>query len=146
MMVAEIVVVHVRRRIQSAQRPIQRQRRIGELLGDALADLDLHHVAGSDVFLAARHCSEVGLLRELARLGAAQAGARVRRLDVARQPRSELAQALAPELECLGMARVDVDDQVGTAGQVVDHRQLFGEQQVDVGQAELVRPGRRGGV
>ena len=37
-----------------------------------------------------------------------------------------------------GLGRIGIDDQIQLAGQVVDHRQFFGQQQLDVGQAEIV--------
>jgi hypothetical protein len=48
MEVAQVVVVHVGRRVQRAQRAVQAQRAFGVALLDALADLHLHEVAGGD--------------------------------------------------------------------------------------------------
>jgi hypothetical protein len=49
--VAHVVEVHVGRRVQRAQRAVQRQRALGVALAQPLADLHLHHVAGGDVLL-----------------------------------------------------------------------------------------------
>ena len=62
---AEVVVVHVRRRVDRAQRAIQRQRRVRVGLPQALADLHLHHIARDDVLLGAGDRREVVGVREL---------------------------------------------------------------------------------
>jgi hypothetical protein len=69
MEIAEVVVVHVRAGIERAQRPVQRQRRLGVALADALADLHLHEVAGLDQPLGALDGSQVVGLGELALAG-----------------------------------------------------------------------------
>ena len=56
--VVHVEVVHVRRRVQRAQRAVQRQRRLGEALAHPLAELHLHHVAGGDVLLGCAHRRE----------------------------------------------------------------------------------------
>src|SRR5690606_38615402 len=78
--IPEVVVVHVRRGVDRAQRPIQPQRRMGERLAQALADLDLHHVAGNDVFLRARDGREIVVAGELADDLGFLAGRRIGRL------------------------------------------------------------------
>ena len=137
--VAEIVVIHVGRRIQRAQRAVQRQRRIDVGLPDALADLYLHQVAGHHVFLGARHRLQVILLGEFAHAVGAHRSRGHRRIDRAPQHGAQVLQPLARFGEGFRLARVGVHDQVQLAGQVVDHRQFFGHQQLDLGQAEVVR-------
>lgn len=55
------------------------------------------------------------------------------------QLHAQLAQALAGTGVGFRRGRVSVDDQVELAGQVVDHGQLFAQQQLDVGQVQVVR-------
>ena len=64
--VAEVVVVHVGAGVERAQRAVQRQRRLGVALLDALAHLHLHEVAGGDQLLGALHRLQVVGLGELA--------------------------------------------------------------------------------
>ena len=88
--------------------------------------------------LALRDRLQVIALRELAIFLAAHAGARMRRLDWARQPRLQFTQSL-PRLRIgLALSRVGVHDQVDAARQVIDHCDFFGEQQQDVGHADVV--------
>ena len=134
--IAHVVEVHVGRRVQRTQRAVEAERRLGVALGDALADLHLHHVAGGDVLLGPQHRREVVGSVELAldRLG--RPATYRRRLHAGAEAVAKLGQPALGTVEGLGLARVGVDDQVETAGQVVDHRQLFALQQQDVGRAE----------
>jgi len=63
----------------------------------------------------------------------------VRRLDRPGQFRLQLAQPLPGARVRLRLARVGVDDQVDAAGEVVDDRHFFRQQQQDVRHAEVVR-------
>ena len=81
---------------------------------------------------------QVIALRKLAIFLAAHAGARMRRFDRARQPRLQFTQSL-PRLRIgLALSRVGIDDQVNAARQVIDDGDFFGEQQQDVGHADVV--------
>jgi len=60
------------------------------------------------------------------------------RLHRGAQPGTQVAQALTSTGIGFGRGRVDVDDKVELAGQVVDDRDFFGQQQLDVGQPQIV--------
>ncbi|MCY1521654.1 hypothetical protein D9M68_564760 [compost metagenome] len=138
MEVAQVVVVHVGRRVQRTQRAVQRQRRFGVALADALAHLHLHEVAGGDHLLGALHGRKVVGLGEAAlgrvRLRGLHDGRAHRVLELVLQ----LAQAALAHGIGLGLLRVGVDDQVELARQVVDDREFFALQQQDVGAAQRV--------
>jgi hypothetical protein len=70
----------IRRRIQRAQRAIQRQRIVAVRLGQTLANLHLHQFAGGDVFLRLAHGGQIVVFREFAIGLGAHAGGRDRRL------------------------------------------------------------------
>ena len=140
--IAEIVVIHIRRRVQRAQRAVQRQRVVAIRLRQALADLDLHQLAGRDVFLRLAHGGQIVFLLEFAERLGAHARRSDGRLHGRAQALLQFAQPLLRLRVCLGLARIGVDDQVELAGEVVDHRDFLGQQQLDVGQAEIVA--RRG--
>ena len=53
MVVAHVVIKHIRRRVKAAQCPVQGQRRGGEFLRHALRQDHLHDVAVQDVLLGA---------------------------------------------------------------------------------------------
>ena len=98
----------------------------------ALADLHLHHVARGNVFLAARHGSQIVGLVELAFHRIAGAALDRWRGDAVAQLVAEFAQtALAVEVG-LGAGWVSVDNEVKAARQVVDDGQFFALQQQDV--------------
>ena len=139
---AEVVVVHVRRRIQRTQRAIQRKRVVAERLDEALADLHLHQFAGRDVFLRAAHGVQIVVLLELAEGLGAHARGRHRRLNRRTQTRAQFAQTMLRFGIRFGPGRIGVDDQIELAREVVDDRDFFGQQQLNVGQVEIV--GRRG--
>ncbi len=133
---AHVVEVHVRRRVEGAQRPVQRQRRFGEPLGQPLADLHLHHVAGGDVLLGDADRVQVVVLRELALDGIGGAALDRRGGDAEPELVAELREAALGAEVRLGLSRVGIDDEVEAAGQVVDDGQLLGVQQQDVGRVE----------
>ena len=57
------------------------------------------------------------------------------------QFRAQLSQPLVAALEGIRLRRVSVDDQRDGAREVVNHRQLFGQQQQDVWYAKVIRLG-----
>ncbi len=132
MEVAEVVIEHVRRRIERAQGAIQRQRRFGERPRHALRQHHLHHVAGGDVFLGARHRGLEGVLPHRA-CGFGHAGRRLQRQGDRRA--QALPEGIEPLLglgEGIGLGRIGVHDERDLAGEVVDHRELLGEQQEEI--------------
>ena len=139
-----VVEVHVRRRVERAQRAVQAQRRLGVALAQALADLHLHHVARGDVLLGLQHRVEIGLLGELALHGVRRPAAHRRRGHRVAQLVGELVEAALRGEVGVGLRRVGVDDEVEPARQVVDHRELLGLQQQDVGRVEAAGLGRPG--
>ena len=136
--VAEVIEVHVRRRVQRTQRAVQRQRRIDIRFADALADLHLHQVAGHHVFMRPGDRLQVVFLRKIADRFGAHRAAGDGRIDAAAQHHAQVFQALARLGKRLWRGGVGVDDQIELAGQVVDHGQFFGHHQLDVGQPEVV--------
>mmetsp|Transcript_2847 Transcript_2847/g.7386 ORF Transcript_2847/g.7386 Transcript_2847/m.7386 type:complete len:553 (-) Transcript_2847:517-2175(-) len=143
--VAEIVEVHIGAGVQRPQRPVQRDRLGLEGLGQALADDDLHQVAGGDVVLGALHGGHQLGLGEVALHRVVLAARHARHTDRVVQLVAQLGQPLGGAEIGLGLARVGPDDEVEPAGQVVDDGHLFAEQQQDVGRAQaalLVRAGQ----
>ena len=143
MEVAEVVIEHVRRRIERAQRTVERQRRRGKGPPHALRQHDLHRVAGGDVFLGAPH-------RMLEAVGAEFAFGLRQRARGLERDRHRLAQPAAQRLQPIaglrigiGCAGVGVDDQVDLAGEIVDDGELLGEQEQDIGNAGESLGGRR---
>ena len=67
MEVAEIVIEHVRRRVERAQRPVERQRRCVERHRQPLRQHDLHDVAGRDISLRTAHRVAESIRADLAR-------------------------------------------------------------------------------
>ncbi len=133
MKVAEVVIEHVRRRIERAQRAVERQRRRSEGPGEPLREHDLHRVAGDDVVLDLAH-------RRLERVGAEFAarlrhrGARLERnRDRRPKPAAQLRKAGGRSRERIGHARVRVDDHGYLAREIVDDDQFLGQQEQDVG-------------
>ena len=137
-----MVVVHVGAGIERAQRAVQRQRRLGIALLDALADLHLHEVAGLDHALGLLDRAQVVGLGELALGRVRLRGLDHRRTDRILELLLEVAQAPLGIAVGLALARIGIDDQVQLARQVVDHRQFLALQQQDVRAAQRV--GRAG--
>ena len=59
--IPEVVVKHIRRRVDAAQRPVERKWRRCKGASHALRQHDLHDVAGQDVLLGARHRGLIAL-------------------------------------------------------------------------------------
>ncbi len=144
-MILEVEEVHVRRRIEAAQRAIQRKRRRVEAARGALRDLHLHAVAGIDVLLGAAHRLEESLLAERAldRGSLGRGGFGREREHQAfgqrrREPRTQPLEALARGLVRIGLPRIGVDDEVELAEHVVHHRQLVRHQEQHVGRSQRV--------
>ncbi len=143
MEVAEVEEVHVRRRVDGAQRAVQVDRRGGERDRHALGDHHLHAVAGEDVLLDGAHralevvVAEAGAERRLRaeRRGQVHPQARGDRLAQAGDQRIEAGQA---GLEGAGLARIGEDDGVQLARQVVEHHHGVGNHQQDVRGAQRV--------
>jgi hypothetical protein len=138
MAVAKVVVIHVGAGVERAQRAVQRQRRLGVALVDALADLHLHEVAPGDQLLGVLHSGQVVLLGKVALRGVALRGLHLGRADRILELLAQFAQALLAVAVGLGAGRVGIDDEVQLARQVVDDRQLLALQQQDVGHAQGV--------
>ena len=140
---AGIEEVHVGRRIHAAQRTVHINRARMERNAQALAQHHLEGVAFADVVLAAVHGVDEALTGETAdEIGFIQRLAvqrfRIRRAAVA-QPvfeRVQPARRLRPGLWLRG---IGVHDQVQPALEAVEHRQLLGQHQQDVGRAQFVR-------
>ncbi len=137
--VVEVVVEHVGRRVQAAQRAVQRQRCVGVRHAHALRQHHLHDVAVQDVLLGLAHR---GLERLLAVLGyrfGSRRRQRQRNRHVVPQLAAQLVQACMRFLQRIRHCRVGVYHQVELAGQVVHYRQLFRQHQQDVRRADRVR-------
>jgi hypothetical protein len=131
--VAEVVVVHVRRRVQRTQRTVERKRIVAIRLDQALAHLHLHQFAGGDVFLGLAHGGEVIVLLEFAERFRAHARRGDGRLHRRAQALLQFAQAVFGLRVGLGRLRIGVDDEVELAREIVDDRDFLGQQQLDVG-------------
>ena len=140
MEILEIEVEHVGRRVQAAQRAVERHRAGVERLGHALREDDLHDVAFGDVVLG----FEYGLLERCFAEGGngrPRSGPAVRlgmhnwRAQLAEQ----FLQACPRLLVGAGEAGFGIDDQRQLAGDVVDDGDFLGEQQADVRRADVVR-------
>ncbi len=127
--VAEIVVEHVRRRVERAQRAVERQRRRREGPRKALREHDLHHVAGGDVVLRLAH----GPHERLGAETALRLGHRRGRLERDRHRLAQLApQRRKPRRRCrerFVLRGIGVDDQRDLAREVVDDDELLGQEQ-----------------
>ena len=140
--VAEIVIEHVRRRIERAQRAIQRQRRRCERPLHPLRQHHLHHVARGDVLLRAPHRALVALGAELALSGREVGGRLERNGDGFAQLAPQLLQPVPRPRVGVRLAGIRVDDERDLAGEVVDDGELLGQQQQDVGNVrETLGPG-----
>ena len=142
MKVAEVVEIHIRARVERAQRPVQGQRAFGVAFLDALPHLHLHEVATRDQLLGFFYCSDViGLCKVplgRVRLGGFDDRGAHRVLELFFQ----IAQAFFGCHIGLGRGGVGVHNQVKLARQVVNNSQLFALQQQDVGCAQGI--GRAG--
>ena len=136
--VVEVVEEHVRRRVQAAQRTVQRQRRVGKRHAHALGQHHLHDVAVQDVVLGVGHVTLERLFAVLALRRGLRRRQRQRDGHVVAQAGAQLRQAGVGLGQRVRHRRVGVDHQVQLAGQVVHHGQLFGQHQQDVGGAYRV--------
>jgi hypothetical protein len=96
MEVAKVVVIHIGAGVQRTQRPVQRQRRLGVTLLDALAHLHLHEVATGDQLLGALHGGDVVGLGKVALRRVTLRGFDGGNADRLGQPLLQLAQARLP--------------------------------------------------
>ena len=135
---AEVEVEHVGGGVHRPQRPVKRHRRAAVALRHALREHDLHGVARLDVALRLLHR---GLERRLAEIGlrlAQRAAPLGHPIQGQAQRSRQLAQPLPRVLVRAFPGRVGEYDQVQPAGQVVDHRELLGQEQQHVRAAERV--------
>ena len=138
MKVSHVVVIHVRAGIERAQGAVERQRRFGIALFQALPNLHLHEVAsGNQLFgffngFQIVRLGKFALNREILR-GFDQGCCHAVTQLLLQFPQTLLRAGIGLALRGIG-----VNDQIQLARQVVDHRQLFCEQQHDVGAAERV--------
>ncbi len=139
---ADIEKIHVRRRIQCTQRAIHIHRARAERHAQALRWHYLEDIAGTHVFLRLAHHGVIFLagkrgmeVRFVDRIG----NLRLRVTGAAlTQAMRQLVQAPIGAHIGLRLPRVGMHDQVQTALEIVEHRQLFGEHQQDVRRAEFV--------
>ena len=136
--VAEVEEIHVGRRIQRAQRAIDRHRRRRQRLAHALRRHDLHDVAVEDVALGGVDRRTVGVVAEAGHRGHRHAARRVRFAQRRLQPRRQRFEPQMRVHQRVRLRRVGIDDEGEPAGQVVEHRQFVGQQQVDVRHAERI--------
>ncbi|KOF54095.1 hypothetical protein AD428_09230 [Achromobacter sp. DMS1] len=141
--VAEVPEVHVGGGVEGPQGAVEGEGRVAEGLGDDLADLHLHEVAGGDVFLGPAHGGEVVLFLEVAPLLGLHAGVAVGNVHGAAQAGAQVVQALLGAAVGLGLGRVGVHHEVDAAGQVVDDDQLVHVHQHQVGRAAFHAGGKR---
>ena len=135
MVVGEVEVIHIGRRIHSAQRAVERQGAGFKGARAALRDLHLHQFARHDLVLAAAHGIEERALGERA-LDRRTCGRLDRRVcqhqrfgKRAHQPVTQALQPVARLGERMWLARIGIRHQVELAEHVVDHRELVGHQQ-----------------
>ena len=139
MKIVEVVIKHIRRRIQRAQRAIQRQRRRIEFLAQALAQHHLHTIAIENVLLGASHGSFEIFFAELRTRRARRGRVRIRwRLDGVAQLVLQFRQAFSRQTIGVRRRRIGVHDEIKFAAQVVEHHQFRRQQQHDVGQIQRV--------
>ena len=138
MEIFEVKEEHVGRRVERADGAVQRQRRGGERLAHALREHHLHHVAFDDVILGALHGSLEGLFTKARHLGLRLAAHVFRHRNRCAQFVDQFAQAALGATKRARHFRLGIHHQGELAGEVVDNRDLFGEQQQDVRRADRV--------
>ncbi|VVN40577.1 hypothetical protein PS634_05389 [Pseudomonas fluorescens] len=144
MEIAEVEEVHVRRRVEAAQRPVQIDGRGLEVDGHALRRDDLHHVARQDVLLDGIDC---GFVIALSKTGAEYRIGRRRTVQIQTTARRDwltqfvhqFIKLLAPMLIGILLCRIDQHDGVHLARQVVEHHNRIGHHQQDIGHAQWIR-------
>src|SRR4051812_37897029 len=140
---AHVEVEHVRRRVEGAQRAVQRQWRGGIWMADPLREHHLHDVAFMDVTLGTFHSVQESILAELGLRYARVRYVLLRNLHRLAQLGCELAQPFLRFLERARLARIGVHDQIQLARKIVDHRKLLGQQQQDIRAIERIGLGHR---
>ena len=138
MKVTKMVVIHIGAGVQRTQRPVERQRRLGIALLDALPHLHLHEVTASNHLLGALHGRDVVCFGKVTLGRVGLCGLDDRRTHRVLELLPQIPQALFGVRIGLGLTRVGIDDEVKLTRQVVDHRQLFTLQQQDVRAAQRV--------
>ena len=142
MSVTQVQVIHIGRRVQAPQRPVQVQRRRSKRNRQALREHDLHNVAIDDVLLgpfhgglealAAEAGDEVSLCNLLWFVGAAVVGRR------ASQARRQLFQARLRIVPGAGMPGVGEAHEKELPTQIVEDHHLVRCHEQDVGHAQGV--------
>ena len=141
MEIAHVEIEHVWRRIERPKRAIQRQRRGGIRVADALRQHHLHDVAVVDVALGSFHRLYERILAELMLDGTGRHRCLFRHLDGLAQLRRQLLQPRLRTLKSIRLAWIGKDDEIQLAGQVIDDGQLLRQQQQDIRGIERIRLG-----
>ena len=142
MRIAQVVVIHIRAGVQRTQGAIQRQRAGREFFVNALPHLHLHEVARSDQLFGTHHRGQVVVFGKAALGGVAHALGNRGSLCGCFQALFQFTQTRLRFGIRIGLCRVGVHHERELAREVVDHRQLFGLQQQDVGHAQVVSRAR----
>jgi hypothetical protein len=144
-MIGKIEIEHVRRRVEAAQRPVERNRRRRKGPRRALRDLDLHAVAGEHVFLRAPDgFEELGFAERARQRGLRHLSGRIflaLQQFLGQWSREARAQLCKPRVRCrvrVRIARVGVDHEIELAHDVVDDGELVGDQQQHVRSSERI--------
>ena len=109
MEVAKIEIEHVGRRVECAQRSVERQRTRREGFAHALGEHHLHDVAGDDVFLGAAHRGLEGGLAEFRDGGGGRRRYTFRNLHRFAQPGEQFLQARLGLFPGAGKAGLGID-------------------------------------
>ena len=133
--VAQVVVIHIRARVERTQGAVKRQRACRKFFMDALPHLHLHEVARSDQLFGALDCGQVIGLGKTA-LDTVAGTRRDRRCNCRRsQTQLEFFQTCLRLGVCLWLCRIGIHHQRQLAREVVDHCQFFALQQQNIGHA-----------
>ena len=137
--VPHVVVVHVRAGVERTQRAVQAERRLGVTLLQPLPDHDLHAVPSGDVLLGLEHGALEIRLGELTLHRVTRPALHLRCGDAVAQFVRQLGQATLGAEVRFRRLRVGPNDEVEAAREVVNHRQFFGLQELDVRRADAAR-------
>ena len=131
--VAQVVVIHIRARVERTQSAVQRQWASRKFFVDALPHLHLHEITSSDQFFRALDSSQVICFGKTA-LNSMTSTRRDRRCNRRRsQTQLEFVQARLRFGIGLRLLRVGIDHQRQLTREVVDDCQLFALQQQNIG-------------
>ena len=131
-MVSEVVVVHIRRRIETSQRPVQGNRTFGKAALNALTNLHLHTVAGQNVVLGLPHSLQIifSVKRTLGFVNDATGS--IRSFYRSSQCLFETSNTTNGCRVCPWNTWISINNDVHTTFKTVDHNEFFAQQQTDI--------------